>query len=187
MNEPEFQRLLVAAERHWSDALVAMLLLMYDSGLRISEAAAVRWCDLHPNLYAVDVIKGKGSKRRRTWLSVQARWWLAEKPPALRRSKLRIWVLTIRTLQRQVLAACKRAGVRYCHPHGMRHSFATNATWADVHPMALKNAMGHTKLSVTEIYSHPIRGPMQRTSEQLEQALGRATSKARPSRYAHTN
>jgi integrase len=181
LSELDFRKVRGVAARRWGDLEELMLLLMFDSGLRISEAAAVRWCDLHPNAYAVDVRRGKGGKPRRAWISVATRELLMQYPPAWRRSQATIWRLSIRTLRRRVAEACRRAGVPYCNPHGLRHSFATHALEGEIDPITIKHAMGHSRLAVTEIYTHPRRGPMRQIAERMEKSKGRRTDRSKPS------
>lgn len=168
-SELEFQRLLAALYPH-QQPLRAMLHLMYDSGLRIAEAVACTWRDIHPRTAQVVVRHGKGDKRRVTWATTELR--------ALRRrhphpTGTPIYRSSVRTLQRELKLLCRRARVRYINPHGLRHSFATNAAWAELAPLEIQGAMGHTNPAVTAIYTHPRADTHRRAAARIELALGR--------------
>jgi len=167
-SENDFQKLLAACGSH---ALRAMLLVMYDSGLRIAEAVALSWADIHPRTATILIRRGKGSKPRTTWATSPL---LAMRRSHPHPTRARIYPKTIRTLQRQLKRLCARAHVRYINPHGLRHSFATNAAWAEVAPTEITAAMGHTNPRVTQIYTHPHRDIHRRAAARIELALGRS-------------
>jgi integrase/recombinase XerD len=172
-SEADFQRLLSALSPS-QQTLRAMLLLMYDSGLRISEAVACRWRDIHPRLCSVTIPHGKGGKRRTTWATTP----LLQMRRAHRHSlPSPIYPRTVRTLQREMRRLCRRARVKYTNPHGLRHSFATNARWSEVAGAETQAAMGHTNPAVTEIYTHPHADIYRRAAARIELALGRSSTR----------
>jgi integrase len=148
-----------------------MLLLMYDSGLRISEAVACRWSDIRPRLHRVDVRRGKGGKPRSTWATTPL---LLMRRASTHSLADPIYPKSVRTLQREMRRLCRRARVTYTNPHGLRHSFASNAQWAEVAGAETQAAMGHTNPKVTAIYTHPHRDIHRRAAARIELALGRS-------------
>lgn len=162
----------------------AMLLLLYASGLRVSEL-----CGLP--LGAVDVrhglvrVRGKGGKDRLVPVSRRALEGLAAyleqvRPELLGKRTSRDLFVTRRgtrmtrqnfweRLQRRARAA---GIVRAFSPHTLRHSFATHLLAGGADLRSVQAMLGHAQLATTEIYTHVGR-------EQLHEAWVRAHPRAR--------
>lgn len=55
----------------------------------------------------------------------------------------------------QMQTYCKRAGVPYVTPHGLRHTFATRCIARGMKPKVLQKLLGHASLSLTmDLYCH---------------------------------
>ena len=54
----------------------AFILLMIDSGLRLSEVIALNWGDVDVNTGIIKVVSGKGRKARIVMIGFNARWAL---------------------------------------------------------------------------------------------------------------
>lgn len=115
-----------------AQALIALLL---DTGLRISEALQLRREDVDLDALTLRVW-GKGRKERRVPLSLEGRrWmygWMRQRPSALPSEF--VWStrvgthITLRNAERDILALCqtlKIDGVR-CSPHTLRHTMAVS-------------------------------------------------------------
>lgn len=68
--------------------------------------------------------------------------------------------LTQRTLQRQIHNIGRAAGIADLHPHVLRHTFATRLLRAS-DLRIVQTALGHARLSTTEIYTHPDMNDLQ--------------------------
>ncbi len=68
--------------------------------------------------------------------------------------------LTQRTLQRQIHNIGNDAGIADLHPHVLRHTFATRLLRAS-DLRVVQTALGHARLSTTEIYTHPDMNDLQ--------------------------
>jgi integrase len=73
---------------------------------------------------------------------------------------------------------CKRAGLRWLHPHLFRHGFAMNYLNFGAELKGVSTMMGHSSVKITERhYAHWIDGPLremhQRTSERISQQNAR--------------
>jgi integrase len=69
-----------------------------------------------------------------------------------------------------------RAGVRYLEPHACRHTFATLALAAGVHPLLVKEALGHATIAMTlDQYSH-VSEELQREAAAKVEALLQSAS-----------
>ena len=106
----------------------ALLRLLADRGIRISEAAAIRVADLELGQAPRLLIHGKGGKDRIVipggWTALALRRWLRSRPQGSE------WLfpgrgshMTAANLYRKVVAAGQRAGVPV-HPHQLRHTWA---------------------------------------------------------------
>ena len=143
---------------------LAMLELMYSSGLRLSELVSLdtRDMDLEERVLRVT---GKGSKTRllpigrkavqalQDWLRVRATQ-LAEGETAVftGRSGRR---LGVRAVQQRVHRWAQRRGLPGdVHPHTLRHSFASHLLESSGDLRAVQELLGHADISTTQIYTH---------------------------------
>ncbi|MBI1191388.1 MAG: tyrosine recombinase [Tepidisphaera sp.] len=146
---------------------VAMLELMYASGLRASEVCGVSTSDLVESTGFIRVI-GKGSKQRLVPMGAPARRALDEylvegrpvllKPDGRDKGKL-LLAQTGRPLSRVVVwqivkRAAARAGLKDIHPHTLRHSFATHLLSGGADLRVVQELLGHADIATTQIYTH---------------------------------
>lgn len=141
----------------------ALLTLLWRSGLRISEALALRPNDLDHNFGTIRVLHGKGDKSRTVGMDEKAFAALQpwEKIRGDLGAKLSNPLFCTRTLKemassyvRQLLPKlAKKAGVtKRVHPHGFRHTCAAEMA-AEGKPMnVIKAQLGHADLGTTSTY-----------------------------------
>jgi integrase/recombinase XerC len=142
------------------DRDVAILELLYATGLRVSELTAL-------DLEAVDRaertvrVLGKGRKERIVPYGASAARALERylAPRAARRGPLfangRGGRLTDRSVRNVVRRAARAAGVaRRVTPHTLRHTFATHLLDAGADLRAIQELLGHSRLSTTQRYTH---------------------------------
>lgn len=141
---------------------VAMLELMYSSGLRLSELLGVNRGDLDLKNGFVRVT-GKGNKQRdlpvgkRAVMALQC-WldWCLGMPAApeavfVGRHGRR---LTPRTVQKRISRlALKRLGW-HVNPHCLRHSFASHMLESSGDLRAVQELLGHADVTTTQMYTH---------------------------------
>lgn len=144
---------------------MALLELLYGSGLRISEALGLDVNDVRPESGHVQVM-GKGSKERIVPLSdtckaALTRWLAARSsvPPAHgeraaflgRRGKR----LDRRQAARILEKRAAEAGIpQHISPHDLRHSFATHLLEGGADLRAVQELLGHSRISTTQRYTH---------------------------------
>jgi integrase/recombinase XerC len=142
----------------------AILELLYASGIRVSELAALDWRDVDRRAEVVRVL-GKGRKERIVPVGGAALAALEEyrrRWPANRRSdadavflNARGTRLTVRSIARIVERRTADAGVQTrISPHAFRHSFATHLLNAGADLRAIQELLGHARLSTTQRYTH---------------------------------
>lgn len=140
---------------------VAVVMLLYGCGLRISEALSLTGAD-HP-LPEVLRITGKGNKERLVPVIAPARdavaryvracpLELGHAAPLFR--GVRGGALSPRAIQKVVAAARLQLGLpASATPHAMRHSFATHLLTAGGDLRAIQELLGHASLSTTQAYT----------------------------------
>lgn len=144
----------------------AILALLYDCGLRVSELAAL---ELHHVDFgrSVVLVHGKGRKQRQvplldTTIAAIRSWLeLREHPPLYSPTTGKMFLnyrggaLTDRSVRRVVLNRAREAGLgKRVWPHQMRHSFATHLLNAGADLRDVQELLGHESLSTTQCYTH---------------------------------
>ncbi len=138
----------------------ALILMFYDTGLRLREMADIHLQDID---WERDIIKvmGKGARERFVRYGAKTRYALAvymelrRLVPDLHRC---LWLseerrpLTYHGIEIAVRHLGKRAGLVKCHPHLLRHSSGTSAlkNGADIREVQL--ILGHSTLNTTLRY-----------------------------------
>lgn len=80
-------------------------------------------------------------------------WWNAEgwMFPTQRGS-----MIHPQTVRQRLRTVCRKAGLPYIGPHGIRHTYGTDMMRAGVSPRVVQERMGHSNVTITlNLYSHP--------------------------------
>jgi len=145
---------------------VALLELLYGTGLRVSEACNLDLDDIDRDRYGVPMLlvrRGKGGKSRQVPIGGAADRALVAYLPArkgLAATGGALFVnaagqrLTPRSVQRMVKRWTIAGGVHAdATPHSLRHSFATHLLDEGVDLRAIQEMLGHASLGSTQIYT----------------------------------
>lgn len=138
----------------------AAILLLYGSGLRLSELLALRIGDVDVQRLTVHVVQGKGRKDRYTLLSEGLlpllRSLAGDRPQdavLFRSNAGGAW--SPRSVQKFVRAAAEKAGVPgRVTPHSLRHAFATHLLEAGTDLRIIQGLLGHADIRTTTRYTH---------------------------------
>ena len=141
----------------------ALLTLLYRSGLRISEALALRPVDIDLEKHTIRVLHGKGNKATTRGFhpsatDALARWIDTRKARGVKRGAPLFCTLNGTAMDpeyvRQVLHRLgDRAGVeKRVHPHGLRHTFAFELQDAGTPMVTISKLLGHSSIAVTSRY-----------------------------------
>ncbi len=143
---------------------LAMMELLYSSGLRLAELVGLGLGDLDLADRTVRVM-GKGSKTRIMPVGTQAvaalQRWLQERPALAAVDEQAVFVgsrgrrLGARAVQLLVARHARAQGLPTgVHPHLFRHSFATHLLESSRDLRAVQELLGHASISSTQIYTH---------------------------------
>ena len=144
---------------------VAMMELMYSSGLRLAELVNLDLAHIDLKQGEARVL-GKGGKTRivpigatardvlRGWLAVRALHLrdTSEQAVFINRSGSRLGARSVQ--QRMQRWAGLRGLDNRLHPHALRHSFATHLLESSGDLRAVQELLGHANLSTTQVYTH---------------------------------
>jgi site-specific recombinase XerD len=155
-----------------------MLRLLYTSGIRVSELAQLKWCDLMPRAEGGQVtVFGKGGKTRaillksKTWdLLLSLRGEARAADPVFRSQKG--GHLDVSQIRRIVYAAARRADLsKKVSPHWLRHAHASHALDRSAPIHLVQATLGHASVSTTGRYLHAGRQNHRRCTCLTELAL----------------
>ena len=140
---------------------MAIVELMYSSGLRVSETVNINVGDFEEDMSFLRVI-GKGSKTR---LVPMGRFaikainnWLIEREKILNNTDALFLNskgarLSVRSVQLRLKKMATKQGLPPVHPHMLRHSFATHMLESSGDLRTIQELLGHSSLSTTQIYT----------------------------------
>jgi len=146
---------------------LAIFEMLYSTGCRVSEIAALTWSDINFER-GTTIVEGKGRKQRLCVLGGPA----CDTLKAMRVSAEVLWEekagegdalflnlkggpLTVRSIERQMKTWLAAAGLPpELTPHKLRHSFATHLLDAGADLRSVQEMLGHSSLSTTQIYTH---------------------------------
>jgi site-specific recombinase XerD len=171
LTEPEYQGLRASCKNHRRDRAIIELFLQ--TGLRLSEVAALRVCDLElptnseERCIGAVRVTGKGRKQRTVTLNWKAcealgayldgRCTADYSPVFPARTGAR---LTPRGIQRIVKKHMAEAAISGASVHTLRHTFATHMVKKGTNLRVVQEALGHTSLQTTSVYASLAREVM---------------------------
>ena len=140
---------------------MAIVELMYSSGLRVSETVNINLNDFEEDKSFLRVL-GKGSKTRLVPMGRYAvnaiNEWLKEREKILNNTdalflNAKGTRLTVRSVQLRLKKMAVKQGLPPIHPHMLRHSFATHMLESSGDLRTIQELLGHSSLSTTQIYT----------------------------------
>jgi integrase/recombinase XerD len=141
----------------------AIISVLYRGGLRISEALRLYPRDINLDTGVVNIRRGKGGKQRlvavdavtvemiRSWLDTRRSNGISLRAPlfcTLKGSSMS----DTQVRQHLQKLAIKAEVDKRVHPHGLRHTFASELVDEGTDIRVVQEALGHSHLSTTETY-----------------------------------
>ncbi len=141
----------------------ALIVLLYRSGLRLSEALALRLKDMDRTNGMLRVLHGKNDKARTvgmddaafayldTWLAVRESLGIGARSPIF-------CTLAGEPIETAYIRALlprlgRKAGIeRRCHAHGLRHTHAFELAMEGIDMLTISQQLGHTSIATTDKY-----------------------------------
>ena len=154
----------------------ALVALLWRSGLRVSEALALKPADVDLDKGSVRVLKGKGKKARvsaidsratghvRAWLAVRSGLGLNGRQPlfcTVSEGSTRAVGRPLNSAYlRQLLPKlAERAGIeKRVHPHGLRHTHAAELIERKAALNIMSGQLGHSSVATTNAYVQKLSG-----------------------------
>ena len=138
---------------------LAIVRLLYASGLRVSELMMLNRDSIEGN--SIRVKSGKGKKDRVVYVDSGTVDIIEEYLHERKDENEALFVnrrgkrLSDRYIEILVKRHAKRAGIKKkVTPHTLRHTFATHLLQNQANIMVIKDLLGHASLSTTQIYTH---------------------------------
>lgn len=163
--QPKFKEASLLEKRKlWLLRDLAILEVFYSTGMRLAELSQL---DISSFDFIGETVRvlGKGKKERiipvgkkalealRNYLSERKRLsFLEDEAVFINRSKKRLSFRSISRVVKKYLSEITEK--KKLSPHVIRHSFATHLLDAGADLLAVKELLGHKKLSTTQIYTH---------------------------------
>ena len=153
----------------------AILTTIYGCGLRVSEAANLKVCDIDGVRKVISIRGGKGNKDRQVMLSPTLREVLAA---YYRWKRPDEWMfpggkpgcpISCNAIFETCRKAARTAGIsKPVHPHSLRHAFATHLLEDGVNLLVIQALLGHRNLKTTANYLHVANTAVCSTRSPLE-------------------
>lgn len=156
---------------------VALLELLYATGVRVAELCGLDLSDLDHERQVVRVV-GKGNKERAVpvgrpaWRALRS--WLSERPDLVTDASGqaafignrggRIDPRVVRRIVHRALTAVPEAPD--LGPHGLRHAMATHLLEGGADLRSVQEILGHASLATTQIYTHVTNDRLRAAFEQ---------------------
>jgi site-specific recombinase XerD len=154
----------------------ALLMLIYSSGLRVSEIVRLRIEDIDKDRGLLHIRSAKGQKDRYTLLSEVAlnalcEYWRTYRPDSK-------WLfpgakdghhLSTRSVEKVFERALKSAKInKKATVHTLRHSFATHLLENGTDLRYIQELLGHKRSETTQIYTHVMRKDLAKIKSPLD-------------------
>ena len=167
LTKTEMKALLKVPDRQTARGRVehALLLFLYNTGARVSEATALAARDLEPGgrggRHALATLQGKGGKRRQCplWprtedaLAELAKGRPADDPVFLSRHRRPYTRFGVHRLVERCAARVSLLDGRTVTPHVIRHTAACHLLQAGVDLNTIRAWLGHSSLDTTNVYA----------------------------------
>jgi len=151
------------------DLIRLVVMVLYLTGLRISECLSLRLDDVDLERKVIHVVAGKGNKDRLVPISNKLVPYLTDYLQYHRpQTDSNLFFCTKKTgklspvyVNREIALAVNKLGwKKKVTAHILRHSFASQLVKKDVNLVQIQKLLGHSSLKVTSVYTHTDMGQL---------------------------
>ena len=137
---------------------IAIIELLFATGIRISELCSISPEDIDLSNHRLK-INGKGKKERVLSIGNTSGLAVLSKYNEVFINEIRssglFFPVSDQIVRRMIRKYCKLAGItQHITPHMFRHTFASSLLEAGVDLRYIQDFLGHSSISITEIYTH---------------------------------
>lgn len=174
VNKDEFLKLIHVCENLKHKAIIC---LMFDCGLRVSEVINLKLKDIDTSNMLINVVQGKGRKDRKVkftkvLLNILSQYVEQYKPTEYLFNGQFSNKYTVRSCQQIVKQLTAKAGItKEFSPHKFRHGYAMSLLENGATLDEIGNQMGHNSKKTTEIYARINNKVIQKIQSPLEQII----------------
>lgn len=149
--------------KQWLNHVI--LQLIYDCGLRVSEATNLTINRVNLDSHTIRVL-GKGEKERLVPIPSNSipfyKRYVSILRPTLIKHKTNLFFIntygrkiTVKSIELLLQDKCEELGfTKHITPHKLRHSYATHMLEGGADLRSIQDILGHADISTTEIYTH---------------------------------
>ena len=172
---------------------VAMLMLLMDTGVRVSEAVGLDVADVNLAQRTAQLRVTKGKRERTVFFSPQTALALTRYLGRRRKDDGKLFMpirqhasltrITTGAFRERLEKLAIAAGIdpKRVHPHAFRHTMATNYLREGGDPASLQAMLGHSDVSTTvRNYAHLVTADLQKKHDQFSSMDRLAGRKKRP-------
>lgn len=146
----------------------ALIAILYRAGLRISEALNLKVANVDMNTGVISLLKTKSKEPRRVgadsatlayiqhWLDVRKQWKIPARSAVFCTLK-GARMADVQFRQHLTFLADKAGIEKRVHPHGLRHTFASELVDERTDLRVIQDALGHQSISTTETYIRKLK------------------------------
>lgn len=155
LTKEQVAQLIASTKRIKNKCIISFL---YASGLRVSELCSLDRGQIHEDSFTV---VGKGGHARLCFLDTRTLELLEAYLRTRDDNNQALFLsdkgtrITAGTIQETFKSVRKTSGID-CHPHSLRHSFATNLLTTNTNLYHVKTMLGHKRLDTTAQYLHVV-------------------------------
>lgn len=152
-----------------------ILVLMYATGLRISEVINLKLCDIDRKRMVIYIKQAKGKKDRTVpmhadLLLLIEKYYRAYTPSTYLFNGQLKEQYTAKSIQCWIKVLGAKAGIKKeIHPHLLRHSFGTNMVEQGVDMSIIQKMLGHSSIKTTHLYAQISTSVINRVPSPLNQ------------------
>ena len=169
-----------------NDNLRPIIMTALCTGMRLGEMLSLQWSQINFHLGFIQVEHSKNGKMRKFPMSSV----LTETLKNVNKGKGEHVFMNngkpIKYIQDAWESALKRAGIKNCRFHDLRHTFATYALLNGADLVSIRDILGHSDIRMTARYAHSSEELKRRAVESLAPMLNQAKKKVEYSQIIHT-